>query len=219
MKNDIDLCLKYSPIIMFDEKEPFFPVRVGYTVFRENNKSSSFSRDINLSNGEIYVIEYAIYWDWDIEHLYELEHSWVYIDQDGNITRVEASWHGRYNLMDNVEIKDTHPVLYSQPGKHAFAPSPTWFEPRERFIPSCTQHAGIGGLLITDIFKGKLEKTLGDDELVVIYLSKYAFTPIFNFVKEFGFKEELFVRWDELYKWIPKRIKEVLNKLKEEEVF
>lgn len=216
MNNEVDLCLKYAPIIMFDEKEPFFPLKVGSTIFRENSKSSSFPRDVILNKDEIFAIEYAIYWDWDIEHLYELEHAWVYVDQDGNIKRVEASWHGKFNLMNGVEIRDTHPVIYSQPGKHAFAPNPKWFEPREKFVPSCSQHAGMGGLLVTDIFKGKIEKTLDKDELVLRYLSKYAFIPTFNFTKEFKFKKELFIRWDELYKWIPERIEEVLNKLKKE---
>ncbi|MGB9682521.1 MAG: hypothetical protein ACP5RW_00560 [bacterium] len=216
MDNEIELCLKYAPIIMFDEKEPFLPIKVGYTIFSRNSKSSSFPREIILDEKEVYAIEYAIYWDWDIEHLYELEHSWVYVGEDNNIRRVEASWHGGYHLMDNVEMRNGHPVIYSQPGKHAFAPTPSWFEPRERFIPSCSIHAGIGGLLVTDIFKGRLEKTLDKDELVLNYLSRYAFIPTFNFRKEFRFTKELFLSWDELYVWIPKRIEEVINRLKQE---
>jgi len=216
MNNEIDSCLNYAPIIMFDEKEPFLPIKVGYTFFRENNRSASFPREIKLSEDESYVIEYAIYWDWDIEHLYELEHIWVYVGEDNNVRRVEGSWHGGYHLMDGVEMKGNHPVIYSQPGKHAFAPTPNWFEPRERFIPSCSIHAGMGGLLVTDIFKGKIEKTLDKDELVLRYLSKYAFIPTFSFTREFKFSRELFISWEELYRWIPERIEEVINRLKQE---
>jgi hypothetical protein len=37
------------------------------------------------------AIEYAIWWDWDIGHLYELEHVWVYLDADRQVIRGEAS--------------------------------------------------------------------------------------------------------------------------------
>lgn len=216
--NEVELCCKYAPIIMFDEREPFLPVRVGYTIFREKvSTSSSFPREIVLSDGEKFCIEYAIYWDWDIGHLYELEHAWVYVDSEEKVSRVEASWHGRYNTMENVEIREeTHPVLYSQPGKHAFAPNPSWFEPKERFALSCTQEAGIGGLLVTKLFEGKISKSLDEDELVLQYLSRFAFTPSFNFNKEFRFTKEHFYPWEEVDKWIPKRVKEVLENIKKE---
>jgi hypothetical protein len=216
--DEIELCYRYAPIIMFDAKEPFLPIRVGYTIFKEKvSTSPSFPREIVLNDNEKFSIEYAIYWDWDIGHLYELEHIWVYVDNDGKILRVEASWHGKYNLMENAKIKeDTHPVLYSQPGKHAFAPDPSWFEPKERFTLPCTQEAGIGGLLITRLFEGKMTKTLDDDELVLRYLSRFAFTPSFNFSKEFRFQPEDFQPWEEVEKWIPKRVREVLENIKKE---
>lgn len=216
--DDVELCVKYAPIIMFDENEPFLPVRVGYTIFKDKvSPSPSFPREIILEDNESFCIEYAIFWDWDIGHLYELEHIWVYVDKEGDISRVHASWHGKFNPMDNVDIRDkTHPVLYSQPGKHAFAPNPSWFEHRERFTLPCTQEAGIGGLLITKLFEGKITKTLEDDELVVSYLSKFAFTPSFKFNKEFRFDNSYFYPWEEVNEWIPKRIREILTNLKKE---
>lgn len=215
---DIEVCVKYAPIIMFDEKEPFLPVRVGYTIFKDKiSQSPSFPREITLGDNEDFCIEYAIFWDWDIGHLYELEHVWVYVDKDQSVSKVEASWHGKFNLMENVEIKEnTHPVLYSQPGKHAFAPNPSWFEPREKFSLPCTQEAGIGGLLITKLFEGKMTKTLEDDEAVLSYLSRFSFVPSFNFNKEFRFDSSYFYPWEEVNDWIPKRVKEILEKIKKE---
>ena len=72
--------------------EPFLPLVVGYTVFREAAKSPSSKFPIDPEGG--IAIEYAIWWDWDIQHLYELEHVWVYLDADENLLKVEASAHG-----------------------------------------------------------------------------------------------------------------------------
>ena len=59
--------------------------------------SPSFRREILLNTEDIkYVIEYAIYWDFDIQHLFELEHVWVYVDHTDRIADCEASFHGKY---------------------------------------------------------------------------------------------------------------------------
>ncbi|MCX7845564.1 MAG: hypothetical protein N2312_03025, partial [Dictyoglomaceae bacterium] len=216
---DLDLVVKYAPIIKFDEKEPFFPVRIGYTIFKISGRSPSFPREIKLSESEI-AIEYAIYWDWDIQHLYELEHIWVFV-KNGKITKVEASWHGDYNEMKGVKIRGTHPILYSQPGKHAFAPSPSWFQPfffkYLRFIAPCKDKAGNGGILIKSMFYGLIEKTPQDDKLVEIYLKRFAFTPTFNFTKEFIAEKELYVPWKDLFEEIPRRVRDWIEKLRKGE--
>lgn len=89
------LAARYAPIIQFDAREPFLPLAAGYTVFRTDADSPSFPRRIELSpTGQppaATAIEYAIWWDWDIGHLYELEHAWVYLDSDGQVVRAEAS--------------------------------------------------------------------------------------------------------------------------------
>jgi len=215
---DLSLVVKYAPIIRFDEKEPFLPVRIGYTIFRNSGRSLSFPRDIKLSKNEI-AIEYAIYWDFDIQHLYELEHVWVYI-KDNKITKVEASWHGDYNEMKGIEIRDNHPILYSQPGKHAFAPSPSWFNSfffkYIRYIAPCKDNAGSGGILIKDMFQGLINKTPEDDKLVENYLKKFSFTPTFNFSKEFFANEELYIPWEKLFKEIPERVNYWIKKIREE---
>ena len=88
-----------APRIRFDVKEPFLPSVVGYTVFRENGASASFPRDIVLPVGTYTIIEYAIWWDWDIQHLYELEHIWLYLDADDKVVASDASWHGGMHPM------------------------------------------------------------------------------------------------------------------------
>src|SRR4051794_34441291 len=83
------LAARYAPIILFDLHEPFLPLAAGYTLFSADAPSPSFSRAITLSGPDRppaqLAIEYAIWWDWDIQHLYELEHVWVYIDAAGQV--------------------------------------------------------------------------------------------------------------------------------------
>lgn len=127
------LAARYAPIIRFDAHEPFLPLAAGYTIFRRSGRSPSFRQgcEIDLTpQGQppaSLAIEYAIWWDWDIGHLYELEHAWIFVDEKGEVTRGEASWHGRYHDMRHdgqLALEGDHLVLYSEPGKHAFAPSP-----------------------------------------------------------------------------------------------
>lgn len=94
---NLELAMSYAPYLYFDKKEPFFPVRVGVTVLEEAGPSPSFRRRFEFEQPELkYIIEYAIYWDYDIQHLYELEHVWVYVGQDGQVLDCDASFHGWY---------------------------------------------------------------------------------------------------------------------------
>ena len=77
--NDRALALQFAPMLRMDANEPLVPIALGYTVFREDRDSPSFPRRIELPPACEFAIEYAIWWDWDIEHLYELEHVWVYV--------------------------------------------------------------------------------------------------------------------------------------------
>jgi putative hydrolase of the HAD superfamily len=219
-----DLAFFHFPIILYDRMEPFLPSRVGYTIIREPIDSRvDYKRmlgtesEIDLDMDELdLVIEYGIWWDWDIEHLYELEAMWVYLDEDGKFLRVEASWHGGYHGMvhnGKIPMRDGVPVVYSQPGKHAFAPDPEWFEPRSDFVAPCTCNAGSGGIHVTPLFEGRINKTPEGDELASRYLKARAFQPSFQFDKEWKIPEEAFVEWVELREWIPARVAEVLSRL------
>ena len=124
------LALRHAPRIRFDNREPFLPSIVGYTVFYQDDTSPSFPRQITLTPGTAQVIEYAIWWDWDIQHLYELEHIWVYLDADEKVIGSEASWHGGFQTMTDENgmppLENERVTLFSEPGKHAFAPTPQW---------------------------------------------------------------------------------------------
>jgi hypothetical protein len=70
---------------------------MGFSIFRQTEKSLSFHRMIEIDPVKIaFAIEYAVYFDYDIQHLYDLEHIWIYVGHDGRIADAEASFHGKY---------------------------------------------------------------------------------------------------------------------------
>ncbi|MCM3626839.1 hypothetical protein M3194_05625 [Paenibacillus glycanilyticus] len=209
---DMKLLAAYAPRLYFDKKEPFYPARVGVSVIRQDGHSPSFRRSFeHLEAGIDYVIEFAIYWDYDIQHLYELEHVWIYVDKAGEVADAEASFHGKYLKAllpygSNLAGKTVN--LYSQPGKHAFSPVPILFEllPNARIVTD--QEAGRDGLTLPEWYRAKATYDDQTNELVRAYQQRYhRFTPAFEFVPyELAKQESLFVPWEVLYEEIPKRI-------------
>lgn len=209
------LAARYAPVIHFDAREPFLPLAVGYTVFHHDDDSPSFPRRIELAPAgtppAVAAVEYAIWWDWDIQHLYELEHVWVYVDRAGNVVRAEASWHGGYHDMaveDSLPLTGNHLDVFSEPGKHAFAPSPAWLQQRAAHTRrSCTRHAGMGGVWVTPLFEGIIQaKTPLADRLVHTWLEQSAFEPSMEFTQIFSVSPDILVPWPAMYNWIPRRV-------------
>lgn len=211
--HDLDLAARFAPLIHFDAAEPFFPLAVGYTIFHAEEQSPSFSRRIargwrpNWSQ----AIEYALWWDWDIGHLYELEHVWVYLDEALQPVWVEASSHGAYASMvledGTLPLEDGHPVVYSQPGKHAFSPTPHWFRIfRDMVYAETTAQAGKGGVLVKPVYARQIAKTPAADAQVSAWLRQKAFQPTMQFDLPFRVSPELLVPWPVLDTWIPRRV-------------
>ena len=217
---DLELARRYAPTIRFDEREPFLPSAVGYTVFRKSAPSPSFPREAPVGEGLAFAIEYAIWWDWDIQHLYELEHIWVYVDNAGELINAEASWHGRFHQMldENGRLPrhDGRLMLCSEPGKHAFAPSPQWLLQRKsRTLASCGARAGIMGVHVTPLFDGVIrEDSPQNNRLAHTWLERQSFQPSFAFSKEFDLRRAVFVPWQSLNQWIPPRVSDLLDELR-----
>lgn len=212
---DHALAARYAPVIRFDEREPFLPLAAGYTVFRADAPSPSFPRLLTLRPAgappAALAIEYAIWWDWDIQHLYELEHVWVYVDEAQHVVHCEASWHGGYHAMRHngaVPREGERVIVYAEPGKHAFAPDPAWFAARAAPHPRGVTEAlaGIGGLLVKDLFQSAVRSTPQIDTLVRTYLARHAFTPSHAFTKRVLIAAEQLVPWPALLAWVPQRI-------------
>ncbi len=218
------LAARYAPILRFDTAEPFLPLAAGYTIFRETGRSPSFQRgrSIDLApQGETpaaLAIEYAIWWDWDIGHLYDLEHAWVFVDAAGRVVRAEASWHGGYHdmrLHGSLALDGDHVVLFSEPGKHAFAPAPDWFRERRRqFKRSETAAlAGIGGVLVSSYTANRVKPTPLAHRLAHTYLDRKGFEPSDDFASFVPLTAEILVPWPVLCEWMPARVNAILDRL------
>lgn len=209
---DYDVAMTHAPIIQFDAKEPFLPSAIGYTVFYETAESPSFPRTIEITRDTACVIEYAIWWDWDIQHLYELEHIWIYLDANNILINAEASWHGGFNRMvddvGKIPTQDGRLILFSESGKHAFAPVKQWLRDREPITTlSCTTRSGVGGVLVTSLFDGVIkDRSPISNQLVHTYLERHAFEPTYDFAQKFALSDAVFVQWESLNAWIPKRV-------------
>ena len=205
-----ELVLRYQPRILMDRADPF-PVRLlGCTVFSEPGMSNSF-RDLRLDPaalGAKYVIEYAVYFDYDIQHLYDLEHVWVMVGAEGEVTECWCSYHGmrmRASGLRCFRLEGTHPVLYCQPGKHAFLPDPELFRLHCQYDICCRENAG-GGLLVPPMLRGAMTTDEARNEKIRAYIrEKFSFTPTEDYVPH-GLEDGQFVTWAELLEEIPRLV-------------
>lgn len=211
------LVLDYQPHIQRDLREPF-PIRyVGCTVFESRGDSGSFQQ-LTLDPEELgapCIIEYAVYYDYDIQHLYDLEHVWVAVDTAGAVIGCWSSFHGmrlRVDRLDAFHLEGTHPVLYAQPGKHALLPDPALFWLNDQFPDSCGPKAG-GGLLIPPMLEGVLETSEALDRRIARHIrERYAFSPALVYEHETLSPEQL-ITWPQLLELLPRLIREELRRI------
>lgn len=220
MDENLQIAAEYAPYLLFDENEPFKVRAIGYTVFKSSGKSESFRRVIRMDKKEIqFVIEYAIYFDYDIQHLYELEHVWIYVDAHGKVCGCEGSYHGKYineMLPESDIVKDkTHVCLYSQPGKHALLPEKRLIYLFPDWKDACTILAGEDGFAYPQELYGKpIWITDEEQKMVKKYIyDHYRFVPSMNFIEN-RFSLEMFQPWSELKEQIPKYLEEELKHIK-----
>ncbi|MDO4306176.1 MAG: hypothetical protein Q4C77_05030 [Eubacteriales bacterium] len=214
-----EFAVKHVPLLYFDKREPFPVVGIGYTVFEESGKSHSSPKSIELGKrGRNLCIEYAVFFDYDIQHLYDLEHIWVYLDSDGKAVDCEASFHGMYMNVWNTGIdlfRGTDAVhLYSQPGKHAMMPHPNLFGLHWEEAECCMETAGKDGILNPGILEGYPVFDEADCENAKRYIKEnYGFRPANHYVMMKN-REEILIPWEKLEEWIPGRIAAELEKIR-----
>lgn len=217
-----ELAATYKPVFMMDKNEPFEISAIGYTFFEQTQRSDSFPNRYIVVNKDCvsFVIEYAIWFDYDIEHLYELEHVWIYVDPDGTIQQAEGSFHGKYiNIVSldtgEIPVTDrTHLVVYLQPGKHAVLPDARMVPVIPGWRECCSNTAGQAGVLIQDMFKEQISADNQDQKMVRAYIhEKYAFEPAMKF-ELFSLDNSLLIPWKQLKTSIPVRIHKQMERIK-----
>ena len=210
---------RHAPVIRCDELEPFSPQAVGYSIHECDGPSDSSTHPVRL-RGATRAIEYAIWWDWDIQHLCKMEHVWVYLDGNSQPIRVESSTQG---CVDEIwregrclPLSSGRVTLFSEPGKHAFAAIPERLRINYAATSKCcSDGAGANGVQVPDL-PGEIldEPTIYDRHLVRKYLKKKRFLPTFCFGKVLDLRHVPIMPWDELGASIPGRIRAELARLR-----
>ncbi|WP_232436470.1 hypothetical protein [Paenibacillus rubinfantis] len=215
-----ELAFHHIPRMLIDEHEPFRPIRVGVTVLTETGPSPSFKRMLEVDHKRVgAVIEYAVYWDYDITHLYDLEHIWIFLSPQGTVVDCEASFHGGYLKgiapgKTNVGT-DGRISLYCQPGKHAYSPLRELFDLIPDLHQATGEHAGKDGVLEPDMLCG-MYKTLPEaDALAAEHLRGFRF-DIAGTYMPFEWTPDMLVTWEELKREIPVRMRDLLKRLGEQ---
>ena len=221
-QEEFQVIMKYAPYLMFDEKEPFFVHHIGYMMFYETRPSDSFQRIVRIDKDKVkFAIEYTIFFYYDIQHLYELEHIWVYVGHDGNVCGCEGSYHGKYinEMLPGGDIlRDrTHVCLYSQPGKHALLPEKRLVSLYPELELACGELAGIDGFAYPESLYGvKIPITQEEQQMVREHIqTHYRFQPSMVFIgKQVSFSQ--FIHWNTLKSQIPILMEKELNKIRRE---
>lgn len=217
---DAALARRHQPRLMLDRAEPFRPLAAGYAVYREEGQS--LSSKFRIRPQAHAVIEYAIWYDWDIQHLYDLEHVWVHVDEAGAVVKVEASRHGARRAMvrpdGSLPLEHGRPVLYSEPGKHAH-----WADNGEMHVKSgtlieamCGAFAGEQGVHLSNRFSdaGLISASALENRLARLKMKRAAFVPSWDFARSGDEQGGIaLVPWAVLEQWIPKRVARLVEDL------
>lgn len=205
---------RYAPLFLLDAREPFRPQRVGYTLMEHSQPSPSFLRQIELVPPAVLAIEYAVWWEWDISHLCDLEHVWIYLDSAGHVAGCEGSYHGFYRELA-VSLEDGHAVLLALPGKHSCGGAlDDFMDSVDETERACGPEAGRNGLLIPHLYLDRLRKDPRDDALIYAYLQRRSFMPAWQFTQRFAPGPEQLCPWDELAAAIPAQVEARLTQLR-----
>lgn len=201
--------MDHAPIIYMDRKEPFGIKKVGVHVYTEDGcRSISFNRKFDFKDfaGTCKVLEYAYYLDYDIQHLYDLEHIWIYLDAEGKQVGAEGSYHGRFLNANGVDL-GSRIIMYSQPGKHAMLASPEYMKLYTQLYASCGRLAGISGLDAPEQYLTYIRLSEKENARVAEYIkANFSFVPSMEF-EPVEIPAEDYMTWEELAKSIPGFIK------------
>lgn len=165
------------------------------------------------------ILEYGFYYDADIQHIYELEHVWVYLDEHAKIMSVKATQHGKittiYETPKSIKYHNNHPLLYASPGKHALYKSPNKMNRR---ILSSVNQKGADRVLDVHFFDEKMWKKIvpyypGKGKIRLYFLENFTNLPTFRYKRFLIPKRPQLIPWDILEALVPDRVIAFLQKI------
>lgn len=210
------LARRHAPILLCDANEPFRPETIGISRLSPGERSPSCRHVPPAPAGTAHVIEYAIWWDGDIQHLYELEHVWVAVDAQGTALGVSASAHGGILDMAEAHWHEGRVVLYCEPGKHAHSPDAARITARREALDrACLSGEDLRGIMINEMFGDMLAFLSPYDQFLGrTYLQSLCFAPAYEFSLRFDLAQCRFVSWSELVNHVPVFIRAQLEELR-----
>lgn len=203
---------RFAPILMLDRAEPFRPVQIGASVFKAEAQSPS-SKFTVTPQGEI-CFEFAIFWDYDIGHLYDLEHIWVHIS-GGTVVAVEATFHGQRQTID-LDLADERPQVWCEAGKHAHFQNR---DQRDKMAEATHQMsgplAGQGGVHTGNPFSADFgDLTAHDHRLATLFLVRQGFEPAGSDALAWDLTQVPMVPWPDMPAFIADRMRTNIAKLR-----
>ncbi|SMX26433.1 (S)-2-haloacid dehalogenase [Pelagimonas phthalicica] len=208
----LDEARSFAPILLLDRAEPFRPGQIGVHAFQADGPSPSSKFHVTL-RGEI-CYEYAIFWDHDICHTYDLEHVWVHV-AEGKVIAVEATFHGSRHEVSLV-LADGQPLIWCEAGAHAhFRNRAHRDQMAEATRLTCGSSAGHGGIHTGNPFaQDWTEITAADHRLAKLYLQRLQFTPCFGHGLAVDLADVPFLPATDLPVFIKARMEILLGKLR-----
>ena len=206
------LALQVAPLLMLDRAEPFVPRAIGVTEFAVPGSSPSSKFTVTPRGAR--CVEYAIYWDWDIQHLYDLEHVWVHTDETGAVIAVEATHHGSRIGID-LDLEGGRPVIWCEAGKHAHFRNRAHRDGLAKNTGLMTgPGAGEGGVHTSN----PLVRNFGlitpyHHRLAAIYLARRSFAPALGPGLMYDLAEVHMAPWPTIEAMIPERVGTMLARL------
>lgn len=210
--------LRYLPFLYQDENETVPLRKIGFHLCTQAGPSASVP-GMTLSPADRdtrFLIEFSLYWDYDIQHMYDLEQIWVFVGGDGSLRGLWNSFHGfvldAFGLPAMVHRRDGRPMLYIQPGKHAPLADPALFGLHKDFRASLREQAG-GGLLIPPFLADVLRTTPELDDRIRRHIRKsLTFEPSGRYVPV-PVTPDMLCPTGELLALIPSFVDESIRKL------
>ena len=201
-----------APILLLDRAEPFRPVRIGVTAFHTEAPSPSSKFTVS-PRGEL-CYEFAVFWDFDIGHVFDLEHIWVHVT-GGEVIAVEATFHGsRHDI--SLSLRNGRPVIWCEAGKHAHFRNRAHRDAmREATRFMCGDEAGFDGIHTGNRFAdsfGPLRDL--DHRLGSLFLKRLQFSPAGGHGLDFDLTDAPMVDWAEMPAFISSRMRHTLGKLR-----
>nr|WP_321460581.1 HAD family hydrolase [uncultured Cohaesibacter sp.] len=213
------LARQLAPILLCDKNEPFEPVVVGISHLKRGESSPSFQRlnpFTHAPNRTYTILEYAIWWNGDIEHLYELDHVWIYLNENNSPIHITASAHGEMIDISQTNWQDRQIRLFCEPGKHALTPTSAEIIKRREWLDQiCSGSDNVSGFQIPAEFGDHMSfLTPYDYFLARDYLKGKRFTPSYSFEKSLDLSKVPFMSWDELKMFIPRLLRDQSEELR-----